>query len=837
MESRIVRNFQLANRGPMVRPACRFPLSALSRALRGGVYVMALTAGVAWVPGAAVAADRAPAAQPTQRYAIQGGALAAALRQIAATANVLLTFDPQLVGARQASPLNGQYAVADAFAVVLQGSDLQVVHDGGQNYRLVRAAAAPAVMPAVSVSASGLAASATTEGSGAYTTAAMRTATGLSLSPRETPQSVSVMSRQQIEDQGLTTLDDAVQGITGLVMQKGYYQGDSGSFSARGFPVANLLLDGLPVGTGANGTFNADNDALDIYDRVEVVRGATGLTTGAGTPSAAINLVRKRPTAEPQGSLTLSAGSWRNLRVAVDGGGPLNATGSLRARAVATVQDTKQFYDVAHDRNHQLYGILEADLTPATVATLGFHYRKVDNDGSFATLPTRADGRFFAGLKRDTNLSNDFDYWRQTDKTAFAELLHTFGNDWQAKLAAVWKRPEQDLMFSGLGRIDGVLHQNTQRYRLDNRQDSYELSLNGPLSLFGRTHEMMLGTSYRSFDNDNWGGWAAYSWTAASPVVDPYAWDASSVPRPDVDMSLWSQVRTTRQKGVWAAGRFDLADPLKLIVGARLNWYARDQQGGNGMDFKATREVTPYAGVLYDLDHQHTAYASWTEIFEPQGATDRNGKLLDPITGTNYELGIKGAYFDGRLNASLATFLIKQQNRATDDLAGPNPCPGSSWGYCQRASGEVESKGIEAEVSGALTPDWQVSAGYTYVSAKFTKDAERSNIGTLFDPDLPRHQLKLATRYRLAGGLQRWRVGGNLYAQNRVFSGDDDRIAQGGYAIAGLHVGYALGAKTDLRLNVNNLFDKKYYANVGWATGGNAFGTPRNVSVTLQHAL
>ncbi|RYF83941.1 MAG: TonB-dependent siderophore receptor [Comamonadaceae bacterium] len=775
----------------------------------------------------------AVAAQPLA-FDIAAQPLPSALAALARQAGLQLAFAPELAQGRQAPGVRGTHEVPDALRALLAGSGLQG-RVQGRTLVIERAAVSGegAALPAVTVQASG---DASTEGSGSYTARSMSTATGLALSMRETPQSVSVLTRQQIEDQGLTTLDEAVQNVTGLIVQKGYYVGDSGSFSARGFPVSNILLDGLPTSTGANGTFNADNDSLDIYDRVEVVRGATGLTTGAGTPSAAINLVRKRPTAERQGSVTLSAGSWNQGRAALDAGGPLNAAGTLRGRAVVTVEDTKRFYDVAHDRNHQFYGILEADLTRDTVATLGAHYRKVDNQGGLARQPTLSDGRFLPGLDRATNLSNDFDYWKQADKTLFADLTHHFANGWKAKLAANWKRSDQDMVFAGLGFNGGALRQNTQRYRLDNAQDSYDLALNGPFQLFGRSHELMMGASYRKRDNVNWGGWPTYAYTSAAPVVSPYFWNPSALPMPLFDMERWKQINTVRQKSVYAATRINATDRLKFVAGARVNWYDHDQHSGFGKDFSTDREVTPYFGAIFDLNDNHSVYASWTEIFAPQSAYDRSGDLLPPITGRNYEAGIKGEYFDRRLNASLAAFLVQQRNRATNDLNGPNPCPGSTGGYCQRASGEVESKGVELEVSGALTPDWQLTAGYTYVKAVYTEDADTRNIGQPFNATLPKHQFKLSTSYRLPGEWGRWRVGGTVYAQSRVESkGSIYLIAQGGYVTAGLSAAYALSPQTELRLNVNNLFDRHYYQSIGWTNGGNVFGAPRNVLATLQH--
>jgi outer-membrane receptor for ferric coprogen and ferric-rhodotorulic acid len=793
-----------------------------------------LTAGA---PASALA-QSAPAATAQATYAIKLPAqpLGDALNELARQAGLQLLVRRELVDGKHAPAVNGQLTAQQALDRVLAGSGLTGGLDGAVVVlKPAGMSALEPVLPTVSVRAETIR-DGTTEGTGAYTTLAMNTSTKFILSPRETPQSVSVLTGQQIEDQGLLTLDDAVQSITGLTMQKGYYSGESGSFFARGFPISNLLLDGLPTSTGANGTFNADNDSLDIYDRVEVVRGATGLTTGAGTPSAAINLVRKRPTAENQASMTVSAGSWSNFRTTLDASGPLNESGTLRGRTVATVQDTRQFYDTAHDRNHQFYGIVEADLTPATVATLGLHYRNVDNDGYVPGHPTNTDGSFLSGLSRSANTANDFDYWQQTDQTIFADLSHKFGNGWRAKVAAVWKRPKQDMMYSGLYMNAGVLRQNTQRYRLDNRQDSYDLALNGPFSLLGRSHELMLGASYRQYDNKNWGGWASYSWTAAGPAVDPYQWDSSSVVQPDIDMSLWKIDTATSQKSLYSATRLNLADSMKLILGARVNWY-ENQNHQAGTSYKIGQEVTPYAGLVYDLNDQYSVYASWTEIFEPQGSYDQSGELLDPITGTNYELGVKGAYFGGRLNASLATFVVEQQNRAVDDLSGPNPCPGSTWGYCQRASGEVQSKGIELEISGALTPNWQIMAGYTYVAAKYTKDADESNIGELFDSDLPRHQFKLSTSYRLPGDFSRWRLGGNVYAQNSIKSSDDQRIQQSGYAIVGISGSYLFDEHVEVRLNINNLFDKHYYRSIGWTTGGNVFGAPRNVMLTAKYTF
>lgn len=776
-------------------------------------------------------AQSAPAQTQARQFNIAAGPLGPALRNFAMMAGIPLTFTADQTGQKNTPGLRGVYVPQDGFAELLNGTGLEAVRmdNGGYVLRSVSAQTGKeTALPTVTVSSTRPQA---TEGTGSYTAPATSAATGLALSPRETPQSVSVLTRQQIEDQGLVTLDDAVQNITGLVMQKGYYAGNSGSFSARGFPITNMMLDGVPTGMGANGTFNADNADLVIYDRVEVIRGANGLTSGSGNPSAAINLVRKRPTAERQVSLTASAGRWNDYQLQLDAANALNEAKSLRGRAVVSAQDKDMFYDVAHDRTSQSYGILEADLARDTTLTVGAHYRKLEHTGGYQDFPTRDDGTSL-DLPRSTNLANAYDFWDQTDKTVFADVDHRFGKGWKARVSVIRKWQDVDTMFASFGGREGRTTQNTQAYKLDNQQSSFDATAAGPFTLLGRAHEASVGLSQRKAENDNYGDWGA----RATPLsVDPFNWNPHAAPRPSANYQRWHIQSTVRERGVYGSARLSITDPLSVIVGARSSWYEYTNERNN-TGYKVAREITPYAGVIYDLDARHSLYASWTEIFQPQSAVDVNGDLLKPVTGTNYEAGIKGEYFGGLLNASLAVFRVSQENRAMTDLTGPSPCPGTASTYCSRAAGEVESKGVELEVAGELSPGWQATAGYTYAAAKYVSDSDAANIGKLFDADLPRHQFKVSTSYRLPGELNRWRVGGSLSAQNAVYSSDNPNIRQGGYTVVGLHAAYQFDDHLSVRLNLNNAFDKTYHQ-IGWTAGGNTYGTPRSATLTLNYKL
>jgi len=250
------------------------------------------------------------------------------------------------------------------------------------------------------------------------------------------------------------------------------------------------------------------------------------------------------------------------------------------------------------------------------------------------------------------------------------------------------------------------------------------------------------------------------------------------------------------------------------------------------------RKFTPYAGVVYDLDAVHSVYASWTRIFNPQNYATASGALLAPQEGTNYELGIKGEYLEGRLNTSLAVFRIDLDN-LPDQL--PNAQCQGGLTSCYAPAGEVRSQGFEAEISGEILPGWQLAAGYTYASAKRRGESSSYDptgtfsVGDRYGTNIPRHLFKLFTTYRLPGEWNRWRVGGSLHVQNRIYT--PWGVSQGGYAVVGLNAGVDVNKQLNLALNVNNVFDRRYYASVGSMTDANFFGEPRSVTLTARYSF
>lgn len=664
----------------------------------------------------------------------------------------------------------------------------------------------------------------TTEGSDSYTTGTMATATKLPLTLRETPQAVTVITRQRMDDQAMTSINDVVNATPGLFLDYSNGPGRQ-AYKARGFNIDNLMYDGIP--SGYDGVNVGSQPNLAMFDRVEVVRGATGLVTGAGNPSAAINLVRKRPLAEQRVTLTGAAGTWDNYRGELDASSPLNDSGTLRGRVVTSYHDANSFIDDVDEQHNLFYAVTEADLSDDTTLTLGFSHQKDRTNYFWGSSMIGLDGHHL-DLPRSYNPGTSWEDKDQEINTVFAEIRQQLANDWKLQVNANYS--EQNALFSGSYQsrwVNDTLARTVYQSKADENQAGLDAFFSGPFEAFGRSHELVVGASKRIYD-------------LTTHNYSPYDtnWPINAGKPDFVHTDNGREVTT--QDGVYLTTRLSLADPLKLILGGRLDWYDYDNRDGDG-DYKVTRNVTRYAGLIYELDDHHSVYASYSDIFTPQSNKDTSGSPVKPIVGKNYEVGIKGEYLGGALNASLAVFRVDQENRAVQVFV-PN-CPQSS---CYEASGEIRSQGIDFELQGALTDNWQVGGGYTYARTHTIKDAENpQNVNKQSDTDTPEHLFKLTTRYNFQGPLEKLRVGGNISWQSRMYNdielldGGNYRLKQGAYAVTDLMAGYRVNENLDLQLNANNIFDRKYYSTIANSVsyGGDSYGTPRNMMLTAKYTF
>lgn len=678
-----------------------------------------------------------------------------------------------------------------------------------------------------------------TEDSGAYAAPATTVGGKLPLTAREVPQSVSVITRQRLDDQNLNSLEEAMGQMSGITVDAAA-TAVVPQFYSRGFQIESFQYDGVPMLAGGASWAQPD---LFMYDHVELLRGAAGLFNGAGQPGGVINLVRKRPARELRFSGTLGAGSWDNYRAEADLSTPLDEAGRVRARVAAAYEDRDYFYDVANARKQAYYGIVEADLGDATRLSLGGNYQKRDWLPFMMALPRYRDGAAL-DLKRSTFLGADWNRWDFESHQVFAELEHRFSSDWVLKLNASQANETSKLKYAyvrgAMDRETGAgprLYGGANQYR--NRQSGLDLMLSGAFQAWGQRHEVVFGGNWYQRNARAYNAYALPG--IAGQPVDIFHYDLDDYPEPaDPAWSGRSEVRT-QQSGVYGMARLKLADPLTLVLGSRMSWWSTENRnlvsGVRSKPDSTHARLTPYAGLVLDLDDHWSAYASYADIFRPQSERlTASGASLPPVVGANYEAGLKSEWLDGRLNASLAVFRINERNRAQR-----NPDYPESGNCCYESSGEVRSQGFEAEMVGEILPGWQVMGGYTFNTTRYLKD--RDNGGASYRTFTPKHLLRLWSNYQLPGQWSRWSVGGGVNLQSGIYtesavqgpvSGSSVRVSQAGYAIWNARLGYRVNDHATLALNVNNLFDKVYYQRLGNADMGNAYGEPRSAMLTLR---
>ncbi|EQC0110775.1 Fe(3+)-pyochelin receptor FptA [Pseudomonas aeruginosa] len=647
------------------------------------------------------------------------------------------------------------------------------------------------------------------------------------LKPRELPQSASVIDHERLEQQNLFSLDEAMQQATGVTVQP--FQLLTTAYYVRGFKVDSFELDGVPALLGNTASSPQD---MAIYERVEILRGSNGLLHGTGNPAATVNLVRKRPQREFAASTTLSAGRWDRYRAEVDVGGPLSASGNVRGRAVAAYEDRDYFYDVADQGTRLLYGVTEFDLSPDTLLTVGAQYQHIDSITNMAGVPMAKDGSNL-GLSRDTYLDVDWDRFKWDTYRAFGSLEQQLGGGWKGKVSAEYQEADSRLRYAGsFGAIDPQTGDGGQltgaAYKFKSIQRSLDANLNGPVRLFGLTHELLGGVTYAQGETRQD---TARFLNLPNTPVNVYRWDPHGVPRPQIGQYTSPGTTTTTQKGLYALGRIKLAEPLTLVVGGRESWWDQDTPATR---FKPGRQFTPYGGLIWDFATDWSWYVSYAEVYQPQADRQTwNSEPLSPVEGKTYETGIKGELADGRLNLSLAAFRIDLENNPQEDPDHPGP-PNNPF-YI--SGGKVRSQGFELEGTGYLTPYWSLSAGYTYTSTEYLKDSQNDS-GTRYSTFTPRHLLRLWSNYDLPWQDRRWSVGGGLQAQSD-YSVDYRGVSmrQGGYALVNMRLGYKIDEHWTAAVNVNNLFDRTYYQSLSNPNWNNRYGEPRSFNVSLRGAF
>ena len=654
-----------------------------------------------------------------------------------------------------------------------------------------------------------------------YQGKAATSTTRLGLTDKENPQAVTTITRDQIDDFKLNSVKEALRAAPTVTVEQ--IETDRTEFTSRGFTINTFEYDGM--GMPFSGDLLVGDQDLAEYEQVDVLHGANGLMSGTGNPSATVNFVRKRPTDTFQAKIGTSVGSLDNRRIDVDVSGPLTPTGNVRGRFIYAHDKGNSYLDNYSHEINVVAGLLDFDLTDADTLTVGISQHNSDSNGSsWGNLPLADDaGNPIHYSSRSSSLGQPWTYWNVHTQRAFAELKHDFGNGWNSKLSVTGITQYQDTdMFYVAGVTDDDASAYATHITSKDHQLIGEAQLSGPFALFGRDHELTVGANYgrshhRANEHDFDPSLAdanGYYHTSFSGAL------AGNEVRPALDYTFDTnnQNFTDTQKSLYAGARFSLLDDLHWVVGARM--LSADGKGDDYGVAHYTREhgkVTPYTGLVYDLNDQWSVYGSWTKIYNPQYKVDADGKQLDPLEGSSMEAGIKGSLLDNRLNVTGAVFKTKQQNvgEYVDYVAGRSIYNAVDY----------KSHGLELQASGEVLPGLNLLGGYTYVRI----DDDNGDRARKF---VPTHSFRGMATYRLPG-LPKAKVGTRVSWQGLVESDTNSAIHQNAYALVDLMGSYDIDQHWSTSLNLNNLTDRKYLMSLYDSATSANYGAPRNLTASV----
>lgn len=647
-------------------------------------------------------------------------------------------------------------------------------------------------------------------------------ATGMAMEIKETPQSISTVDQKDIADFGLTGSIDVLRMGTGINVEQ--YETNRAVFNSRGFEVQYTQIDGLGL-SNSWGTVVGQMDTF-LFESVEFIRGANGLLTGMGNASGTINYVRKRPTNKDEGLVSFSAGSYGLRRGAFDYNKVLTEDGAWAGRLVVSQENKDSHLRDLNDKRSTVYGVVDGQIGRHGVLTLGVTLQDAKQKspmwGSLTLL--KADGSQ-AEFDESSSTSQKWTYWNTQSQSAFVEYAHDLGAGWEAKLTYNYTHGEEDTKLLYAYSLTGALNDDNTGligwpYRGFTTTNSsvVDAKLSGQFDAFGRKHGLLVGLSHTR-NRTATDLYAGQSNMFLPLPAFPYGGDVYPEPAwgPRTPDSNGGQQLTR----LYATTRLALTNSLAGIVGINAVHYTREGSSLYGdtapKPSPDLNEVSPYVGLTYDITPAVLAYASYSDIFQVQEQKNLAGDFLDPVKGVNAEVGLKAEWLDKKLLTTVALFTAEQKGLAT--FAGIDA--NQQYYYDPKT---VKSKGIELEATGRISRDAKLTVGLTHLK--------------LTGPDgqdiyewVPRTtaNIRFDTAVAALPGLRLGIHGRWQSESSKIASAHQDA-----YLLANAFAAYDINPRTTVRLNVNNLFDKKY---IGGLAYGAIYGAPRNGAVSVEFKL
>ena len=817
-----------------------------ARGLTTGVSVIALTAASPALAQEWREETRAPefglplrsSSAPTQlaqgtaarHFEIPSGDLQAALLAFSQQAGLQLLYPAGLTAGHRTQGVQGDYTPAQALDLLLAGTGISHRFTEANSVTLERAAAqeegGPQKLGTITVESAPPYAGQYEVDEG-FKAEFQSSATKTPLPIRQTPQSVSVVTQDSLEERQAQDLGQALETVAGVNQYSGTgpYAGKS-PFGFDEVQIRGVTLDGaldIREDGFVSPTFFSQPD-LAIYERVEAVKGPSSVLYGRGSAGGFINRVRKKPLPEVQVETTAEAGSFDHYRGEADVTGPMFESERLRGRLVAVYEDAGSFVDDVESERAVVAPSLEVDVTESTRLLLQGLYQKdrfIPNPG----FPLQSDGNKFRAPNISRSLfvgvaNEDKNEWEVFSGSAQVE--QQLGENWLATVrlnkSAQNSPIDMDSYAYGIN-ANGDVNLYSAAFDFDTDTWSGEFKLDGKLEVFDRPTNVTFGLDH--LDNER-ARTDAYAFLGTANIYDEN-FDFPAQPM-TVSRDAVTHVKST---GVYGQVMFEPIDRLHILVGGRHDW-ADSSYIDNLADTereKKDRAFTGRVGVTYDVLDNVSVYGLYAQSFSPVTAIGSGGEILDPEEGEIWEAGVKTEWLDGKLGANLAVFRIERTN-----VPIPEPGPGGD----NVSGGLQRSHGVELELNGEPLPGWNVSSGGILLDSEFVEEDDP------FHGSKPAGaadwQVGLFTSYELQDGpLKGLGLGGGLFAiGDRGVSPFQPGIELDGYERVDLKAFYNGIEPFKIALQVRNLFDEKYVEGADRSGAYAQFGSPRAVLLTVS---
>jgi len=683
-------------------------------------------------------------------------------------------------------------------------------------------AADPAELEAIAVYATTERADGPVQG---YRATRSATATRTDTPIQDIPRAISVIPAEVLEDLGEDRIDRALDFAAGVTRGNNFGGMSLSGYNVRGFTTSAMYRNGFANNRGTN----TAPDAATV-ERIEVLKGPDSGLFGKGEPGGLINIVTKRPQQQAFTRFKFTAGRWDQYRASADVNTPLNQDGSLLARVNVALEDNDSFRDYVFNRRQVLASALRWQISADTQLTLDAEFIRNKNIFDRGVMPIHDDlyaapiSNYY-GNPADRGVSN---------KTGLIQihLEHALHNDWKLRLATQYYRGHLESYYSHpyvptAAAPDLVRRSYTIRdWAWNNFHHQFDVQ--GAFDLFGWQHQVLIGAVYEKHrgNNQQWqtGISSAYGIDIWHPVYDK--------PRPAFTNANYTDSASSEKS--WAVNVQDeihVADRLITLLGARyerITTFGKNQRTQAVTSDYVRDAITPRAGLLYKLTPEVNVFTNASRSFKPNGVAKSTSAVYAPEKGVGYEVGAKFDLLDGRLGATLAAFHITKQNVLTANPDDPN---GDSI-----TVGEQRSQGFDLQVSGKVTPALRVIGGYAYVNAKVTKDNNTPSTTGCRLANVPRHNASLLAVY----SFDHMELGGAVNYVGARRASNNSTFELPSYSTVDLFTRWQATDRVHVTLNLNNLFDKRYFPR-GWMSGLGGLrtyyalpGDPRNVKLTVS---